>query len=57
MTVPHEPWRETEDDYAARLKAAAAYISEHHDIDGLCKEMPQRMKDLVHVTKGARLSK
>ena len=57
VTVPLEPWKETEDEYESRLKSAAAYINEHHDVDSLCKEMPQRMKDLVHVTKGARLGK
>ena len=57
MTLPQEPWRETEDDYETRLKAAAAYINENHDVEGLRKEMPQRMHDLVYVTKGGRLSK
>ena len=44
LTVPQEPWRESVEDYEARLKAAAAHINEHHDIDGLCKEMPERMR-------------
>ena len=57
VTVPQEPWRESVEDYEARLKTAAAYINEHHDVDGLCREMPQRMKDLVHETKGGRLDK
>ena len=57
VTVPQEPWRESVEDYEARLKTAAAYINEHHDVDGLCREMPQRMKDLVHKTKGGRLDK
>ena len=37
VTVPQEPWRETEAQYESRLKAAAAYINEHHDVEGLCK--------------------
>ena len=57
VTLPQEPWHETQDEYETRLKAAAAYINENHDVTGLCKEMPQRMHDLVYVTKGGRLSK
>ena len=56
-TLPAEPWRETLDEFESRLKAAAAYVNENHDVDGLCKEMPQRMRDLVHVAKGGRLNK
>ena len=56
-TLPQEPWRESEEEFGARLKAAAAYINAKHDVDGLCKEMPQRMYDLVHVTKGDKLGK
>ena len=40
-----------------RLKAAATWFNGHHDVEGLCKEMPSRMHDLVQVTKGARLNK
>ena len=57
VTLPAEPWEETEDAFEARLKAAALWVNEHHDVDGLCKQMPKRMHDLVHVTKGARLGK
>ena len=57
VTLPAEPWEETEDAFEGRLKAAALWVNEHHDVDGLCKQMPKRMHDLVHVTKGARLGK
>ena len=57
LTLPQEPWRETENGFEARLKAAAAWVNDNHDVDSLCREMPQRMNDLVHVTKGARLDK
>ena len=40
-----------------RLKAAAEHINTHHDVDGLCKEFPERMHDLVHVAKGDKLQK
>ena len=34
-----------------------AWVNQHHDVEGLCKEMLQRMHDLVYVTKGQSLSK
>ena len=40
-----------------RGRGAAAWVNDNHDVDSLCREMPQRMNDLVHVTKGARLDK
>ena len=57
LTLPTEPWNETEEAFEKRLKNAAAWVNDHHDVDGLCKEMPSRLDDLVHVTKGARLKK
>ena len=57
LTLPCEPWNETEEEFTGRLKAAATWVNAHHDVEGLCREMPQRMHDLVHVTKGGRLNK
>ncbi len=57
LTLPKEPWSETEEAFEARLKAAAIWVNDKHDVDGLCREMPRRMHDLVHKTKGARLDK
>ena len=57
VTLPSEPWEETEEDFGARLKEAAAWVNQRHDVEGLCKEMPQRMHDLVHKTKDQRLEK
>ena len=57
VALPGEPWDETEEDFGARLEAVASWVNDHHDFDGLCKEMPQRMHDLVHETKGQMLEK
>ena len=56
-TLPSEPWEETEEEFGARLKEAAGWVNQNHDVEGLCKEMPQRMHDLVYKTKGQRLDK
>ena len=55
--MPQEPWNEKEEAFEGRLKAAATWVNDHHDVEGLCKQMPRRMHDLVHVTKGATLHK
>ena len=57
VTLPSAPWEETEEEFGARLKEAAVWVNQHHDVEGLCKEMPQRMHDLVYETKGHRLDK
>ena len=56
-TQPVEPWAESEEQLGKRLKAAAGHCTSRHDVEGLCKEFPARMHDLVHVTKGDRLGK
>ena len=57
VASPPEPREETEEEFGARLKAAAVWVNQHHDVEGLCKEMPQRMHDLVYETQGQRLGK
>ena len=57
LTLPKEPWNETEEAFEARLKAAAKWVNEKHDVEGLCSEMLQRMHDLVHTVKGGKLDK
>ena len=54
---PMEPWTESEEELGVRLKAAAAHCNSHHDVEGLCREFPQRMRALVTVKKGDRLNK
>ena len=57
QSQPLEPWTESEEDLGKRLKAAAGYCNANHDVGGLCKEFPQRMRSLVEVTKGDKLGK
>ena len=47
VASPPDPWKETEEEFGARLKVAAGWVNHHHDVEGLCKEMPQRMHDFV----------
>ena len=56
-TLPREPWAETDAQFAKRLKSAAEYVNAKYNVEGLCREMPKRMHDLVHVAKGDKLRK
>ena len=56
-TLPKEPWNESEEDFGKRLKLAQNYVNANYDVDSLCLEMPERMRSLVHDTKGDKLSK
>ena len=56
-TLPREPWREREEQFAKRLKTATEHVNARFDVRGLCKEMPERMRLLVHEKKGDRLRK
>lgn len=55
-TLPQKPWEETVDDYHTRLRACAAYINDNYDVEGLCKELPQRVESFL-ARKGDRIHK
>ena len=55
-TVPKKPWEESVEAYGSRLKDVAAYINRHYDVDGLCRELPDRIAKLLKA-KGDRLGK
>ena len=44
------------DAYRARLKTCAAQINAHYNVEGLCKELPERLRDLDD-REGDRLGK
>ncbi len=56
-TTPRKAWLETPEDLAERLHSAVAHANANFDVRGLCLQFPQRLHDLVHVTKGDRLQK
>ena len=55
-TLPKRPWEEDDDAYAKRLKAAAAYINESHNVSGLCLEFPARVASILEA-EGGRIKK
>ena len=46
-TVPREAWTETVPEYVSRLKQVAAYINDNYNVEGLNRELPQRVQDLI----------
>ena len=55
VTSRPEPWEETEEEFGARLEAAAGWMNQRYDVEGLCKEMPRRMHDAVDRTESKEL--
>ena len=55
-TRPQQAWTETLEAYRSRLKACAAYINEHYNVQGLCHDLPTRLRDLDEV-EGDRIRK
>ena len=55
-TVPSQPWKETVEEYRTRLKSVAAYINANYNVEGLCRELPLRIKLLLEA-EGDRIAK
>ena len=55
-TLPKRCWEEAPEAYRARLKACAAHINGTCDVEGLCRELPSRVRDLAD-REGDRLAK
>ena len=53
--VPKNPWKESREEYAARLRRVVADCNARHDVEGLCKGLPGRLKELRR-RQGDRLS-
>jgi hypothetical protein len=56
VTQPNEQWKETPQEFAARLRSICQYINDHYDVEGLCREFPQRLKMIVE-NQGDRINK
>ena len=56
-SLPKDPWNESEENFTKRIKTAVEYVNANYDVGGLCREMPSRMRELVHETQGDRLRK
>ena len=55
-TLPRRCWEVAPGAYRARLKACAAHINGTCDVEGLCRELPSRVRGLAD-REGDRLAK
>ena len=56
VTLPREPWRETREEFAVRLRGICDYINQHYDVEGVSNSFPKRLELLVE-KKGDRINK
>ena len=56
VTTPSAAWDESVDAFGSRLKQACEYINANHEVENLCRELPQRLLTLRQ-KEGARLKK
>ena len=56
VTTPSAAWGESVDAFGSRLKQACEYINANHEVENLCRELPQRLLTLRQ-KEGARLKK
>ena len=50
QTLPKQPWEETPEAFAMRLKGMAT-VNREYDVEGLCRELPDRV-DMLHKKRG-----
>ena len=55
-TLPRQPWNETVADFRTRLKGICEHINANHDVEGLCREFPERLQMLIDA-EGDRIRK
>ena len=46
-TRPEEPWKESPQDFGVRLRSIAQDINNNCNVEGLCRQLPQRLVDLA----------
>ncbi len=54
--VPARSWLETFQEFRARIQAVVAEINRVHDVDSLCRELPERVQE-VKAMEGGRIGK
>ena len=42
-----EPWKETLEEFGARMRQICQDSNENFDVEGLCRAMPKRLRELI----------
>eukprot|EP00973_Karenia_brevis_P041465 5737303-Karenia_brevis.AAC.1 len=50
ISIPNVEWKETREQYTARLKACCAKVNRSYNVDGLCRAFPRRIQALIDKT-------
>ena len=56
LSTPARPWKETSEQHKARLQEACRKVNAEYNVEGLCKQLPERL-DKLKEKKGDRLKK
>ena len=56
LSIPARPWKETSEQYKARIQEACRKVNAEYNVEGLCKQLPERL-DKLKEKKGDRLKK
>ena len=56
VTVPKEPWKETPEEFAGRIRDICRWINQNYDVNGVCKSFPRRVQMVVDA-EGDRINK
>ena len=54
--LPKEPWKETAEEFAGRLRDIGRYINQNYDVSGVCRSFPNRVQMVVDAD-GDRINK
>ena len=54
--TPAKPWEETREQFRSRMQAVVRHINAKYEVDNLCRELPDRLKDLKN-RQGDKLKK
>ena len=46
-TTPRQPWTENRAAFGERMRAIARRINEEYNVEGLCREFPGRIQQLI----------
>ena len=46
LNPPRYPWKETREQFKARMQDVCRQIDAEYDVEGLCRKLPKRLQDL-----------
>jgi hypothetical protein len=56
VTQLRQPWTETVEQFSTRMRGIVQHINAKFDVEGLCRELPDRVQDVLDA-EGGRISK